>query len=58
MAVDKRLEEVDRVAFVIGQIGAALYGQEVVPAETVSSRWPTYTSRLERYLEANMAAVT
>ena len=58
LAVDQRLEEVDGVAVVRRQIGAALHGEEVVPAEKVSGVHCTYTSRLDRYFEANMAAVT
>ena len=37
LAVDQRLEEVDGVAVVIGEVGAALHGEEVVPAGRVSS---------------------
>ena len=37
LAVDERLEKVDGVAFMIGQIGAALYGEEVVPTRMVNS---------------------
>ena len=58
LAVDQRLEEVDGVAVVRRQVGAALDGEEVVPAEKVSEAQGTYTSRLDLYLEANMVAVT
>jgi type IV secretory pathway TraG/TraD family ATPase VirD4 len=58
LAVDQRLEEVDGVAVVRREVGAAVHGEEVVPAEKVSGVQGTYTSRLERYFEANMAAVT
>ena len=37
LAVDQRLEEVDGVAVVSGEVGAALYGEEVVPLGRVSS---------------------
>ena len=37
LAVDQRLEEVDRVAVMIGKVGAALYGEEVVPTRMVNS---------------------
>ena len=58
LAVDEGLEVVDGVAVMISQIGTALYGEEVIPTERVSGTGCTYTSRLERYLLANMAAVT
>ena len=53
---DERLEEVDGVALVWGEEGVALDRQEVVPTSVVSRRVVTYTSRLERYLAAKVAA--
>ena len=58
LAVDELLQEVDRVAVQWGEVGMALNGEEVVPVRKVSFGASTYTSRLERNLEANMAAVT
>ena len=58
LTVDERLEEVDCVALVRSQVGTALDAEEVIPTEDVSEGVVTYTSRLERYLDANMVDVT
>ena len=58
LAVDDLLQEVDRVAVQRGEVSVALDGEEVVPVKKVSFGASTYTSRLERNLEANIAAVT
>ena len=58
LAVDELLQEVDRVAVQRGEVGVALNGEEVVPVRKVSFSASTYTSRLERNFEANIAAVT
>ena len=58
LSVDELLQKVDRVAVQRGEVGVALNGEEVVPVRKVSFGASTYTSRLERNLEANMAAVT
>ena len=58
LAIDQRLEVVDGVAIVRREVGTALNGKEVIPVKKVSRVHHTYTSRLDRYFEANMAAVT
>ena len=57
-ALDERLKEVDRMALVRRQIGMALDGQKVEPIAAVRRSFDTYTSRLDRYLVANICAVT
>ena len=56
-ALDERFQEVDCHLVVRGQVRMALDCREVVPIETVRLQIATYTSRLERYLDANIAAV-
>ena len=53
---DERLEEVNGVALVGSEEGVALNRQKVVPTSVVSKRVVTYTSRLERYFAAKVAA--
>ena len=53
-SLDQRLEEVDGMVLVRGKVGLAVDGQEVEPTERVSLARDTYTSRLERYLLANI----
>ena len=57
-ALDERLEEVDSMALVRRQVGMALDGQKVEPTAAVRWSFDTYTSRLDRYLAANICAVT
>lgn len=58
LALDERLQKVDGVTLEGSQVGSALDGEEVEPEEGVRDHELTYTSRLERYFEANMEAVT
>ena len=58
LALDQLLQEVDGVALVGGEVCAALDREEVVPRGGVSKGAGTYTSRFERYFEANILAVT
>ena len=51
-ALDERLEEVDGVGLVGGQVRVALDGQEVEPTSAVIEMGDTYKSRLDRYLAA------
>ena len=57
-ALDDGLEVVDGVALVGREVGVAVDGEEGVPTELVSDGKSTYTSRLDRYLIANICAVT
>ena len=54
VALDDLLEIVDRVALVWSEVRVAVHGEEHVPEKNVRSKFTTYTSRLERYLEANI----
>ena len=56
-SLDERFQEIDRHLVVRGQVRMTLYCREVVPIDTVRLQIDTYTSRLERYLDANIAAV-
>ena len=57
-ALNEGTQVVDGVVLVGGQVCVALDGQEGIATENVSQLVGTYTSRLERYLAANMVAVT
>ena len=57
LSIDQRLEEVDGVTLVRSQIGAKLHAEEVIPTEIVSEGKVAYTSRLDRYLDANIVDV-
>ena len=57
-ALDDGLEVVDGVALVGREVGVAVDGEEGVPTDGVKDLSFTYTSRLLRYLEANICAVT
>ena len=56
-AHNQRLEEVDCDVVVVREVGVALDRGEMIPSERVSNEIGTYTSRFERYLAANAAAV-
>ena len=58
LSLDNGLEVVDGVALVGREVGVAVDGEEGVPTEGVRDSSCTYTSRLDRYLEANILAVT
>ena len=58
LACDEVLEKVDRMAFVRREVRMAVHGQEVEPEQRVSQLKVTYTSRLERYLDAKVYAVS
>ena len=57
-ALDDGLEVVDGVALVGREVGVAVDGEEGVPTDGVRDLSCTYTSRLDRYLLANICAVT
>ena len=58
LALDHGLEVVDGVALVGREVGVAVDGEEGVPTDGVRDLSCTYTSRLDRYLLANICAVT
>ena len=58
LALDDGLEVVDGVALVGREVGVAVDGEEGVPTDGVRELSCTYTSRLLRYLLANIYAVT
>ena len=58
LALDDGLEVVDGVALVGREVGVAVDGEEGVPTDGVRDLSCTYTSRLDRYLLANICAVT
>ena len=58
LALDDGLEVVDGVALVGREVGVAVDGEEGVPTDGVRGSNCTYTSLLDRYLEANILAVT
>ena len=58
LALDDGLQVVDGVALVGREVGVAVDGEEGVPTDGVRNSSLTYTSRLNRYLEANILAVT
>ena len=58
LALDDGLQVVDGVALVWREVGVAVDGEEGVPTGGVRNSGLTYTSRLDRYLEANILAVT
>ena len=57
-ALDERFQEVYGVVLERSQVRMAVHGQEVVPTKLVRRASCTYTSLLERYLQANICAVT
>ena len=58
VAHDEVLQEVDGVVLVRREVRVAVDGQEAIATERVRAAAGTYTSRLERYLEANIVAVS
>ena len=57
-ALDERLEKVDGVVLEGSQVRVALHGEEGESETLVNKVSETYTSRLERYLDANICAFT